>query len=471
MRDEPADTGALDHAPHVPVDRLDSGPLTRRQVRIAMTAAGGYFTDGYDLLVLSGALLAIIPAFHLSAGSLGALTAAAFLGMSVGSAVAGPLTDRFGRRPVFFADMLLFIVVSALMLAVVEPWQLIVLRFLIGVAIGADMPASAAIIAEFAPYRRRGALTAFGGVAWMLGALCALAVTMVIYSAWGTSHWRLALATGLVPAAVLLVLRHKTPETPHWLLVKGRYREAAAAWRHAQGADTVAGTVPAGPVASGPDRVAGRGSALFRRPLSVALLAMCFYWTCNNFYGSAILLYQATLIKQIVTPSAYTALLFTGVATVLAVLFGGFVCLRVIDRRGRRPPALLGTATIAVSLATVGLFIDRPYVVLVAYVTALTVTNGCTTLSYYAWSTELFPTGVRGRAVGVTNTCGKLGSVAGTLALPLAFEHLHGNAFLVLAGIAAINVAVTYRLAPETARRPLHELAAEPATEAARGRA
>lgn len=140
------------------------------------------------------------------------------------------------------------------------------------------------------------------------------------------------------------------------------------------------------------------------------------------------------------------------------MLSGLFVCFRVIETRGRRPVALLGTSIFAIALVVVGVFVDQPYVALVAYVTALVVINGGTSLSYYAWAPELFPTSVRGRAVGIINTCGKLGSVVGTFALPFAFEQLHGYAFMLLAAIAVINVVVTYKLAPESARRPLHEL-------------
>ena len=264
------------------------------------------------------------------------------------------------------------------------------------------------------------------------------------------------LATGLVPAAVLLVLRHRTPETPRWLMLNGRQQEASDSWRHAQGLDDSA--TPSERARKRPHTGRHSAAILFRRPLFVVLFAMAFYWMCNNLYGSAILLYQAKLINELVTPSTYTTLLFTGLANLLAVLFGLFICFRVIEARGRRPVALLGTSTFAVALVVVGLFIDQPYVALVAYVTALVVTNGCTSLSYYAWAPELFPTSVRGRAVGLINTCGKLGSVVGTFALPLAFEHLHGYAFLLLAGLAVVNVVVTYRLAPETARRSLQEL-------------
>ncbi|MGW4967935.1 MFS transporter, partial [Nonomuraea sp. NPDC004186] len=195
---------------------FDAGRMTRGQRRIALTAIGGYYVDGYDLLVLSGALLGIVPELSPDPGVLGLVGASAFVGMALGSLLTGPLTDRFGRRPVFFASMAVFVLASLGFLFVNDVWQLIALRFCVGFAIGADMPASAALITEFIPSRRRGTFTGLGGVAWMLGALTAIAVTLLVFTASGVEHWRWVMATGAVAAVLLLFLRRRTPESPYW---------------------------------------------------------------------------------------------------------------------------------------------------------------------------------------------------------------------------------------------------------------
>src|SRR5215510_10250895 len=93
---------------------FDAGRMTRGQRRIALTAIGGYYVDGYDLLGLVGA--------------------SAFIGMALGSLLIGPLTDRLGRRPVFFASMAVFVLASLGFLFVNDVWQLIALRFFVGFA-------------------------------------------------------------------------------------------------------------------------------------------------------------------------------------------------------------------------------------------------------------------------------------------------------------------------------------------------
>lgn len=438
---------------------FDTGPLTRGQRRIALTAVGGYFVDGYDLLVLGGALLAIKPELGLSAGQVGLVTAAAFAGMTVGSPISGPLTDRFGRKPIFFTAMLLFIVGSLCTLAVSSVGLLIMLRLLVGIAIGADMPPSAALITEFIPSQRRGTFTGLGGVAWMLGGVAAILVTLAIYTASGSEDsWRWVLASGAIPAAILLFLRHKTPESPHWLRARGRHDDALAAWKYAHADDGESESAPAhGPIAVAvtPARV----RTLFRRPFVLLLLCICVYWGFNNLYGSAILLYQPTLITRIVTPHTYTALLFTGATTLIAAILGLIVCLYLIESLGRRFIALSCMTLLIIACIVIYVGIGSAALVLVAFAVAIAVINGGTSLAFYAWAPELFPTAVRGRAVGIANMIGKAGSVLGTLALPTLYDAVGNAIFLVIAGGALINLVVVFVLAPETKGRSLDDLA------------
>lgn len=440
---------------------FDAGPLTPGQRRIALTAIGGYFVDGYDLLVLAGALLAIQPALGLSPGEVGILTATAFLGMVIGSSISGPLTDRIGRKPIFFASMALFVIGSVATLAVHSLVPLLIMRLLIGIAIGADMPPVAALITEFIPRRRRGTFTGLGGVAWMLGSVAAILMTLLIYTATGSEeHWRWVLATGALPALVLMFLRHKTPESPHWLAARGRRQEALAAWRYAQGDQADFDTEAAKDDSSNSkDASPITTRSLFRRPFALLLLCICVYWGFNNLYGSAILLYQPTLITRIVDPEAYTALIFTGVTTLFAAIVGLIVCLYLIESLGRRFIALSCITVLILACLTIYFGIGVAPLVLIAFAVAIAVINGGTSIAFYAWAPELFPTAVRGRAVGIANMVGKAGSVIGTLALPTLYESVGNGIFLLIAVAAAVNLTVVFLIAPETKGRSMEDLA------------
>ncbi|KWX21841.1 hypothetical protein AFM11_23645 [Mycolicibacterium wolinskyi] len=432
---------------------FDQSEMTHRQRRIALTAVGGYFVDGYDLLVLSGALLAIIPELDLSPGQVGALTASAFLGMALGSAVAGPLTDRFGRRLVFMMSMVLFVVASLLFLGTQEVWQLIALRLFIGIAIGADMPAAGALITEFVPAHRRGRYTSLAGVAWMLGSLAAIGATLGVYAVAGVDAWRWVMATGCLAALVLIVLRHKTPESPAWLRSRGRTAEADAAWRYATGRDD---TFVVDAATAAHRYVSSR--LLFKRPLVVLLVGITILWFFNNLYGSAILLYQPVLIQSIVTPEQFTTLIFTAATTALAVLIGAIVCFFVIERLGRRFIALGAITIVVASSIIIWAAAGTPLVVLLAFGAAIGFINGGSSLAFYAWAPELFPTLLRGRAIGLVNMVGKLGSVIGTFALPFAFAQFGTGAFLLIAGLALVNLVCVYFLTMETKGKSLDDV-------------
>lgn len=432
---------------------FDHSAMTHRQRRIALTAVGGYYVDGYDLLVLAGALLAIIPEMGLTPGQVGALTAAAFLGMALGSAIAGPLTDRYGRKLVFMVSMVLFVVGSLLFLGAQEFWQLVALRLLIGVAIGADMPAAGALIAEFIPANKRGRYTSLAGVAWMLGSLTAIGMTLAIYAAFGVDSWRWVMATGCLGALLLIVLRHKTPESPAWLRSRGREAEADAAWKYATGRDDTF-AVDSGPTAH--RYVSPR--ALFKRPLLVLLIGVTVLWFLNNLYGSAILLYQPVLIQSIVNPGQFTTLIFTAATTALAVLIGFIVCFFVIDRLGRRFIALGAISVVIASGVLIWAASDTPLIVLLAFGAAIGFINGGSSLAFYAWSPELFPTLLRGRAIALVNMVGKLGSVIGTFALPIAFASMGTGAFLIISALALVNLVAVAFLTMETKGKTLDEV-------------
>lgn len=439
---------------------FDAGPLTGKQRRIGTTALGGYFVDGYDLLVLSGALLAIVPEFGLAPAEVGFVVATAFFAMALGSAISGPLTDRFGRRPIFFATMILFAVASLATLGVSALWQLIVLRFLVGLAIGGDMPPSAALLTEFIPRRRRGTFAALGGVAWTAGGALAIFVTLTLFLVSdGPEPWRLALASGAVPAAVLLFFRHKTPESPYWLIEQGRADEAVASWQYAS-ESTAAEVRDAVGFATEPAMPGQSGfRALFGKPFGLLVGCVAVYWFFNNLYGSAIVLYQPTLIARLLNdPGTYTPLIFTVVFQVLAVVFGLAVCLYLIETIGRRAVALGATALVGLGGLVVYVGVSSVPLTLVAFGVMIVLLNGGSSLVFYVWAPELFPTRIRGRAVGVINMFGKGASVVSTLTLPSLYANVGNAIFLLISAAAATNIAVVWFLAPETKGRSLADL-------------
>jgi MFS transporter, putative metabolite transport protein len=188
--------------------------------KLTLYSSGGPFIDAYVLSIIGVALTQADAPLGLGSVETGLIGASALVGIFVGGLVFGYVTDRIGRQTMYTLDLVLLIVGSLLCLLIQEAWQLMALRFLLGVAIGADYPIATSLLAEFVPRRGRGFLLGALTFAWALGALVAYLVGYAMLGL-GDDAWRWMLATPAIPGLLTLLLRLGTPESPRWLLSKG----------------------------------------------------------------------------------------------------------------------------------------------------------------------------------------------------------------------------------------------------------
>lgn len=437
------------------VVHLDDGSLTMRQLFIASTAAGGLFLDGYNVLIFSGALLGIVPYFHLKAGAVGLIGASVFAGMIIGTLVSGPLTDKFGRKPVFVADMFLFIVAAGLCLFINSPIELFSLRLLAGVAIGADMPASSAIITEFSPRSRRGTLNAITQPYWLAGSFIGALVSLLIYHLTGLQGWRWILASGLIPAVIVLILRRGVPETPRWLLSQGRYDEAQTVLKDTSNSSMILGQLATLKTHISTDH---SSRSLWRKPFRNRLVFASLYWFFGNITGSTILIYTPVIVKDIVTPKVFTALEFTAGFNLLYVLLGLVTSFWLIEKWGRRPMGIWPWLVSTCCIVALALVLHVPTAVAILFGLGTVLMFSAQTLVYFCWAVELFPTSVRGRALGYSNATGKVGSLLGVLLFPIIFTASPFVAMLLIAALMLTGTIITMFMAPETKGISLDDL-------------
>jgi SP family galactose:H+ symporter-like MFS transporter len=370
---------------------------------IAATAALGGLLFGYDTGVISGALLFLRKAFHLSSLMQGVVTSIALAGAAGGAAFAGPLADRFGRRPILLATAVVFVagaVVSALAGSLV---QLLAGRLLVGIGIGGASMLTPLYLAEIAPARERGALVSFNELAVTVGILASY---LIGYALAAGGAWRWMLGLGGVPGVILAVGMLLLPETPRWLAGHGHIDEARAALRRLRGHDADiepemkqlrADLTPK--VQALPQSRLGHAAA--RLPLIVGIGLAVF----QQVTGINTVIYFA---PQIFQPSglssASAAILATagiGVVNVVMTL----VAIWLIDRVGRRVLLLTGIAGMGVSLCVLAvafLLGTGPALgwltaaSLAAYVGFFAIGLGPV---FWLLISEIFPLAVRGRGM------------------------------------------------------------------------
>lgn len=186
--------------------------------------------EAWDLYAISFLLIFIKSEFNPSSVQLGLATAAVQGGALIGALIGGYIADQFGRKKVFITTMILFILLAIAQGFSQNIWELIILRFLIGIPLGSDISNGYAYIMESMPKGKREEMGSRWQFMFGLGEIIAIVVVTIMYAA-GMDHqllWRVGLALGAVPALLLLVSRLNLPETPSSYVQRGRFREAKA---------------------------------------------------------------------------------------------------------------------------------------------------------------------------------------------------------------------------------------------------
>ena len=231
IRTHDAMTDAGTRAASTLSERLDRLPFTRRHLRV-LTGLGARLGAGRD-----GRRADLVR--HRRAGrAVGAcepsetawIASIGFIGMAIGASVGGLLADRFGRRQVFAVTLLVYGLATGASALVGGLAALLVLRFLVGLGLGAELPVASTYVSEFAPARIRGRLIVILEAFWAVGWTAAALIGYLVIPA-SDNGWRWAFALGAIPAAYALVVRWGLPESARWLERRGRHAEADAVVR------------------------------------------------------------------------------------------------------------------------------------------------------------------------------------------------------------------------------------------------
>ncbi len=432
---------------------IDEAPYGRFHRRLVLLSSGGPFLDGYILGNVGVVIGAISTQLHLGSTELGLAGAAALIGLFVGGLGFGRLTDVVGRKVMYTLDLSILLVGSVLCLFIHEGWQLIALRLLLGIAIGADYPIATAMLSEWLPRKERGRCMGLLMAWWFVGAAAAYIVGYAFTQWLGDDAWRWVLASAAVPAAVIMIARHGTPESPRWLISNGHRDEARAAITEALARVPSEAELD---VLSEHEAHSGMGFRdAFRAPYAKRTLFVTLFWTCQIVPLFALYTFGPTILSAFgmsgdsVLGSLLISVLF---------LIGLAPAIVLIDRIGRRPLIIWSFALMVIPLTILGLFPAAPMWVVVACFCAYAFFSGGPSILEWAYPTELFPTEIRGTAVGFATSASRIGAAVGTYLLPVGLDHLGlGTTMLIGAGITVAGLVVCIAWSPETNGKSLQE--------------
>ena len=446
---------------------LDTSRMSSFYWYLALLACIGGFLFGYDTAVI-GSVLDFVP-YHLSSFATGYLVAGASLGAAIGALAAGPLTDRFGRKSLLMADATIYAAGAILSAVTINAGMLLGARTLIGLAVGADSAIATAYIAEFAPAKRRGQLGLIQQ--WMItvGILVSYLIALLVFHlAPGAAQgmdWRLILGLGAVPAILAVALRARMPESPRWLLHKGRYADTTKALAQLgvkvteDEARRTAETIEADERREQRQR-RSRWTPGVKRALVVVSVFFVFQQITGinvPFYYGPQLLGQAfkapssTALEASMAGLAAAAIL--GAVNVVATYFG----FRWIDKHGRRPLALGGYVgmTVFMLVATIGIAymtgLPKQFVVMIGF--SLFIASFAIGVGGTGWliQGEVFPTSVRGTAASIGAGVDWIANFAVILVFPVMTAAVGLPwVMVVLAALAVLAFVFVSRFLPET---------------------
>lgn len=417
-------------------DDLEFTPLHKK---IMLWGSGGPFLDGYVLVIIGLALQQLTPALELDAQWIGLVGAATLVGLFIGTALFGYIADLFGRKLMFMIDIIAIAVLSFATMFISSPVELVILRFLIGIVIGADYPIATSMVAEFSPTKQRAFTMGFIAAMWYVGATAANMVGYLLYDV--QDGWRWMFGSAIIPCLIILLGRFHLPESPRWLLKKGRIQECKQVMLDFFGKDIEMSFEPAEET---------KYSKLFETVYLKRILFVGIIWTCQVIPMFAIYTFGPEIIELLGFTDGKDAALGNIVISIF-FMAGCIPAMYWLNSIGRRPLLIGSFAIMTVALALLGVVTTPNIWLIVAVFAIYAFFSGGPGILQWLYPNELFPTEIRASAVGAVMSFSRIGTIISTYALPV-FMATYGISATLLVGaaISLLGLVVSVFMAPET---------------------
>jgi sugar porter (SP) family MFS transporter len=439
---------------------------------VCIVAALGGLLFGYDTGVIAGAIGFLEMHFDLDPSfEKGWVAASALIGCTIGVSVAGLLSDSLGRKKTLIISAILFFVSAVGTALPINITMFVIFRIVGGVGVGAASITSPMYIAEISPARIRGRMVSVNQFAIVTGFLVVYLVNYFIAlqgsEAWNLQYgWRWMFGSEALPALLLLALLFFVPESPRWLTKYGRRDKALAVLSR------VGGTKQAeSQLESIEDAIARESSSLgqlLRPGMRIVLVIGIVLAVLQQVTGINVFLYFGAEIFKKMGSGTHAALLKEVIVGAVNLSFT-IVAIWTVDRIGRKPLMLIGSAGMGICLAALGLaaYVQQTtgvwlLIFILGYIACFALSVGPVT---WVILSEIFPTRIRGRAMGVATVFLWMANYAVTQTFTMMDEHqwllekFHSAFPFWLYGVfCVVLLAFIWRFVPETKGKTLEEI-------------
>ena len=437
---------------------------------VCLVAALGGLLFGYDTGVINGAIGPLEEHFALDARGKGWATGCALLGCAIGAAVAGVLSDRLGRKKVLIISAILFLVSAVGTALPRDIATFIIFRIIGGVGVGAAAMSSPRYIAEISPARIRGRMVSVNQFAIVTGFLVVYFVNYFIAlqgdSTWNQQFgWRWMFGSEALPAVSLLVLLFFVPESPRWLTKQNRSGEALEILTRVNGAEYA--TTELLEIRETIAHESGSLKQLFGPGMKIVLVIGIALAVLQQVTGINVFLYFGTEIFKKMGSGTNAALAQTVIVGAVNLSFT-IVAIWTVDRLGRRPLMMIGSAGMGISLLAMGLatYCQRTglwiLLFILGYIACFALSVGPVT---WVILSEIFPTRIRGRAMAIATICLWVANYVISQTFPMMdenkwlLEKFHrAFPFWLYGAFCVVLLVFVWRFVPETKGKTLEEI-------------
>ena len=446
-------------------DALNDAQLGLFHLRAVIVSGMGFFTDAYDLFIISAALVLITPEWGLNKSMVGLLGSTALIAAFVGAFLFGRLADVYGRKKIYglVAGMMAFGALASAFSPNI--WWLLAFRFIMGMGIGGDYPVSAVLMSEYANTKDRGKLVGLVFSMQAVGLVTGPIVALALLGAGIPNDiaWRLMLGLGAIPAGAVIYLRSRMPESPRYVArVQGKVKEAQESLAQFSGVASLK------QVEIDQSTRAQRMtfSEFIRNPKFLRYLvgtAGAWFVFDYAYYGNSI---SMPLVLSTVSPSltpiakmAWTLIIFA-----VAAVPGYILALTKMDKIGHRKLQLIGFIFMGLAFGIIGIVPHMTTLVLpflIVFGASYFFAEFGPNTTTFVMAAEVYPTSMRTTGHGISAGVAKVGAFIGVFVFPILQKAVGVRGTLFITFVFSIIGVLVTLLLPEPSQKSLEELSGE----------